>query len=124
MLVVGLLALGVTGCQKPDDIAPPRQLLPRDKMVRLLVELHTLEARTDASALPSDSARALFRQEQKRLYTRYQTTDSAFQQSYQYYAIHDKDLDEIYATVIDSLTQQEKRQDKSGTSATSPTRRN
>lgn len=91
-------------------------------MVSLLVELHTLEARTDAAALTMDSARALFRQEQKRLYRRYQVTDSSFVQSYRYYAIHDKDLDGIYTTVIDSLSLREALKQKADTSGVPPHR--
>ncbi|WP_170172590.1 DUF4296 domain-containing protein [Hymenobacter rigui] len=103
------LALLVTACQKPEEVPVPAQLIPRDKMVSLLVELHLLEARTDAAILPQDSARALFRQQQKDVYWRYEVTDSAFVQSYRYYAIHDKDLDEIYSTVVDSLSLREAR---------------
>ncbi len=102
-----LLALGA--CQKADDVPAPPQLIPTNQMVRLLVDLHTLEARTDGAGLTPDSTRALFRQEQKKLHWRYEVTDSTFQQSYRYYAIHGQDLDAIYATVIDSLALREAR---------------
>ncbi|RIY10451.1 DUF4296 domain-containing protein [Hymenobacter rubripertinctus] len=88
--------------------APP-QLIDSEKMVRLLVELHTLEARTDGSGLPLDSTRALFRQEQKKIYWQFEVTDSTFMQSYRYYATHNQDLDGIYSTVVDSLAQREAR---------------
>lgn len=106
-----LCALGllVTACQKPEEVPMPAHLVPREKMINLLIELHLLEARTDAAALPSDSARALFRQQQKNVYRRYEISDSVFVQSYRYYAIHEKDLDEIYTIVVDSLTQRENR---------------
>ncbi|WP_139920649.1 DUF4296 domain-containing protein [Hymenobacter sp. DG01] len=104
---VGALALLLTACQKAEDIAPPRQLIARDKMVSLLIELHTLEARADAAGLPLDSARALFLEAQKNLYWRYEINDSLFMQSYRYYAVHDKDLDGIYAQVVDSLALRE-----------------
>lgn len=110
MTWAGALALGLTACQKPEEVAPPRQLIPRDKMIRLLVELHTLEARTDGAGLPTDSARALFREAQKSLYWRFEVNDSAFVQSYRYYAVHNKDLDEIYTVVVDSLALREVRQ--------------
>lgn len=79
-------------------------------MAGLLVELHTLEARIDATGLPMDSARAMYVQQQKSLLWRYQVTDSSFQQSYRYYAVHGKDLDEIYGVVIDTLGLREVRQ--------------
>lgn len=112
-LLPGLL-LALSACQKADDVPAPPQLVPANQMVRLLVDLHTLEARTDGAGLPPDSTRALFRQEQKKIYWRYEVTDSTFQQSYRYYAIHDQDLDAIYATVIDSLALREARRQQPG----------
>lgn len=108
------LSLLVAACQKPEEVPVPQQLIPRDKMVSLLIEMHLLEARTDAAALPTDSARALFRQQQKNVYWRYEVSDSAFVQSYRYYATHEKDLDDIYATVVDSLSLREARQQEPG----------
>nr|WP_262898879.1 DUF4296 domain-containing protein [Hymenobacter sp. ISL-91] len=81
--------------------------MPPDKMVGLLIELHTLEARTEAAALPPDSSRALFRQEKKKLYWRHEVTDSLFTQSFRYYATQGKELHTIYQSVIDSLTARE-----------------
>ena len=105
-----LLLSGLVGaCQKPEDVVPPRQLVPQSKMVGLLADIHVLEARVDAAALPTDSARALFRQQQKELFKRYNVTDSSFRQSYRYYAVHGKDLDDIYKTVVDSLGKRETR---------------
>ncbi|SNR61958.1 protein of unknown function [Hymenobacter mucosus] len=105
-----MLTLLATACEKPDEAVPPAQLVPKDKMAGLLVELHTLEARIDATGLPMDSARAMYVQQQKSLLWRYQVTDSSFQQSYRYYAVHGKDLDEIYGVVIDTLGLREVRQ--------------
>jgi hypothetical protein len=105
-----LLLSGLVGaCQKPEDVAPPRQLVPQPKMISLLADIHVLESRVDAAGLPTDSARALFRQQQRQLFTRYEVTDSSFRQSYRYYAVHGKDLDDIYKTVIDTLNKREIR---------------
>jgi hypothetical protein len=43
------------------------------------------------------------------LFKRYEVTDSSFRQSYRYYAVHGKDLDDIYTIVIDSLGKRERR---------------
>jgi hypothetical protein len=104
-----VLSACVAACQKPEDMAPPRQLIPQNKMVVLLTDIHILEARVDNAGLPTDSARALFRQQQKQLFKQYEVTDSSFRQSYRYYAVHGKDLDDIYTIVIDSLGKREKR---------------
>jgi len=77
--------------------------MPREQIVSLLADLHTLEARVEASGLGPDSARALYLQQQKSLFRRREINDSIFQRSYRYYASHGKDLDEIYGSVIDTL---------------------
>ncbi|RFP64096.1 DUF4296 domain-containing protein [Hymenobacter lapidiphilus] len=104
---MGLLLIA-SACQKADEVPAPAQLLPPDKMVSLLIELHTLEARTEAAALPPDSSRVLFRQEKKKVYWRHGVTDSIFTQSFRFYAVRGKELNTIYLSVIDSLAAREK----------------
>lgn len=101
--LLSALLLTASACQKTDEVPAPAQLLPPDKMVSLLVELHTLEARTDAAALTPDSSRALFQQEKKKIYWRHEVSDSVFTQSFRYYAIQGQELNLIYKSVIDSL---------------------
>jgi hypothetical protein len=86
-------------------VPPPAQLLPKEKMVSLLVQLHLLEARIEASRLSPDSARALFQAQKKVLLWKNDVSekDSLLQRSYRYYAINNKDMDEIYKAVVDSL---------------------
>jgi len=102
-----LLTLAFTQCQRPEEPMRPELLLPKDKMTSLLTNLHLAEAQVEASRLSADSAKALFNQLRKDLFWRYETTDSAFYQSYRYYAVHDKDLDKIYGDVLDSLSLRE-----------------
>ncbi|OUJ74145.1 hypothetical protein BXP70_10420 [Hymenobacter crusticola] len=107
-----LLTLAFTQCQRPDEPMRPQLLLPKDKMTSLLTNLHLAEARVEASRLAPDSARAMFNQLRRDLFWRYETTDSAFYQSYRYYAVHDKDLDKIYGDVIDSLSMREMKMEE------------
>lgn len=105
--VVLFLSVLASSCEQPELAVPPQRLMPKPQMVSVLIQLHLLEARVDAARLATDSARALYLEEQKGLLTKYNVTDSVFKQSYRYYAIHDKDLDEIYGQVIDSLSRRE-----------------
>jgi hypothetical protein len=98
-----LLTLLLGQCQRPEEALPPQPLLPKDKMVSLLVAIHLTEARVESSGLTPDSARALYLQLHKNILWRNEVTDTVFQRSYRYYAIHEKDLDDIYTLVIDSL---------------------
>ena len=103
------LLLALPACQRPEDVPAPPDLIAREKMVPLLADLHQLETQVENSRLAPDSAKALFRQQQQSLLGRYQATDSSFQRSYRYYSIHNKDLNEVYQAVIDTLTQREKK---------------
>jgi hypothetical protein len=100
LVLTGLL----TQCQRPEEAQPPQPLLPKDKMVSLLVAMHLTEARVEGANLPPDSARALYQRLHKDILWRRDISDSLFHQSYRYYSVHEKDLDEIYGIVIDSLT--------------------
>ena len=73
----------------------------------MLADIHQLEAQVESSRLSPDSSRALFLAQQKNLLWRHEVTDSAFQRSYHYYGIHGKDLNEIYAGVLDTLNHRE-----------------
>ncbi len=105
------LLLAAPGCERPEQVPAPPHLLPKDQMVNLLVQIHLLEARVEDSRLTPDSARALYLSQQRELFWRngVPPNDSTFERSYHYYAIHKKDLDEIYAVVIDSLAARQKK---------------
>ena len=111
-LLPGLgLLLTLAGCGRPEQVLPPPNLLPKEEMTSLLVQFHLLETRLESSRLSPDSARALFLSQQREVLWRHQVpeADSSFERSYRYYSTHAKDLDEIYAAVIDSLMAQEKK---------------
>jgi hypothetical protein len=116
-LLLPLLLLVLPACQRPEEPTRPADLLPKERMIGLLAELHVLEARVEGSRLHPDSARALYLAEHKALLKKTQVTDSTFQRSYRYYGIHGKDLDEIYKAVIDTLKQQETRLDSAAARA-------
>ncbi|WP_052732627.1 DUF4296 domain-containing protein [Hymenobacter terrenus] len=106
-LALAPLLLAVPACQRPEEPPQPADLVPKEKMISLLADLHLLEARVESSRLSPDSARALYLTQQKNLLWKQEITDSAFQRSYRYYGIHGKDLNDIYGAVIDTLGQRE-----------------
>ncbi|WP_167856689.1 DUF4296 domain-containing protein [Hymenobacter aquaticus] len=98
-----ILSALLAGCQRPEEAVPPSNLLPKEKMIQMLVEVHLNESRVEAARLRADSSQALFNQLQKDMLWRHEVSDSTFWQSYRYYAVHEKDLDEMYGIVLDSL---------------------
>jgi hypothetical protein len=107
-LLLPTLLLTLAACQRPEEPPVPADLLGKEKIIRLLADLHQLEAQVENSRLPADSARALYLEQQKSLFWRHETTDSLFQRSYRY-GIHGKDLTDIYVAVIDTLKKREEK---------------
>jgi hypothetical protein len=118
---IGLLLALLTSCGMPEEVKPPEQLLSKDELVSLLVQLHLLEARVESSRLSPDSARALFQQQKSEILRKNNVSekDSVLQRSFRFYAVNHKDMDEIYKVVIDSL---ERRAPKLNKSAQPPQR--
>jgi hypothetical protein len=110
-LLLAPLLLVASGCGRPEDPVPPTDLLAKEKLIPLLADMHQLEAQVESSRLTTDSARALFLAQQKALLWKREVSDSAFQRSYRYYSVHDKDLNDIYGAVIDTLRAREHRLD-------------
>jgi hypothetical protein len=110
-LLLGAGLLLASSCGRPELVPPPPNLLSKEELTSLLIRFHVLEARVESSRTSPDSARALFQTQRRQILGHYRLTeaDSAFERSYRYYAIHGKDLDEIYAAVIDSLVAKEKK---------------
>jgi len=110
-LLLGAGLLLATGCDRPELVAPPSNLLSKEELTSILIRFHVLEARVESSRLAPDSARALFQAQRPQILAHYKVTeaDSAFERSYHYYSVHGKDLDEIYAAIIDSLAARTKK---------------
>jgi hypothetical protein len=107
---LGLAALlALPACQRPEQAPKPDDLIPRERVIGYLADVHVLEAQVEQSHLPADSARALFLQQKKQLMQRRSIGDSAFLHSYRYYGSHGKDLDEIYGAVNDTLEARAKK---------------
>ena len=104
-LFVGLLLALLTGCGIPEEVQPPDQLLSKEELESVLVQLHLLEAQVESSRLSPDSARALFQAQKQALLWKndVSASDSLLEHSYRYYAVNNKDMDEIYKAVVDSL---------------------
>lgn len=111
------LLLALPACDRPEDPLAPADLLPKERLIPLLADLHELEARIESSRLSPDSARALYLAQQKTVLWKREVTDSVFHRSYRYYSIHGKDLNEIYKIVVDTLTRREVKFEPPGAAA-------
>lgn len=98
-----LLCLLAFGCRPSAE-----EVMEKDKMVECLLAIHLAEARLQGTNLPTDKAQNYFLPKEKEFLTQY-NGDSLFIRSYRYYLLHPKELEEIYDSVIDSLSLREVR---------------
>lgn len=87
----------------------PEGILPKEKMVSFLIDLHIAEARINDLNLRRDSAEKFFKVVEDSLYRKNGIADdSVYIRSYEYYLNDVQGLDDIYSAVVDSLSLRER----------------
>ncbi len=94
-----------SACMEKKEI--PKDILPKSVMTSLLIEKHISETRAASQSLTADSAKALYDALQNIVYKKHQVDSAKFNRSFRYYSEHVEDLDQIYATIVDSLSLRE-----------------
>ena len=103
-----LFCLCLLGCQSQEG-KQPRNLVPRDKMVRILADIHTAEARIESNVSYTDTAMMTFNNEQQKILERYQVTPDQFKETYTYYLEHLREMDALYEIIVDTLSVRESK---------------
>ncbi len=101
LLVVVFLSCGRD--RKPADI------LSREEMASVMVDIYLAEARLNTSLMKRDSASQVFRPYEHKLLLQRGLQDSILKKSYLYYLDHSTELEKIYDSVIDTLSLREQR---------------
>jgi hypothetical protein len=105
-LFVPFLVLVLFSCEeKPSQI--PLDVLPVDKMVQVLIDIHLMEGTFAQKNLPRDTAVFLFKQYEKDLFRKHNISDSTYKKSFHFYSAHPEIMDKIYEQVVDSLSLRE-----------------
>ncbi len=88
-----------------DFVSKPNPLLSQEKMISFLIDLHLTEAKMNYLDIrQTDSADWVFRNYEEYLFEKHKIDAPAYYQSYQYYLAHMKQMENIYAAVVDSLS--------------------
>lgn len=96
----------IVACQKNEK---PKEVLTQAQLSALLVEVYLAEAKLDAIAKPKDTAIKYFLPFEEKLLKRLNVSDSVLKKTYSYYLEHPKELEQVYDSVIDTLTLREQR---------------
>lgn len=104
-IIFSFMLLACNNDEMVEFVQKPAQLLTKDQMVAFLVDLHLAEAKISYAGVGrADSTEQMFRNYEAYLFEKHNITDSVYYQSYEYYLAHMEQLDEIYASVVDSLS--------------------
>lgn len=87
----------------------PEGVLSRQEMVKVLSEIYITEEKVNRLALKHDSTVKVFDRLKDRLFEKYETNDSTFKRSMNYYWGNPKELEAIYTALVDSLNLREQR---------------
>jgi hypothetical protein len=103
-----VLLLAAASCKGPAEEIP-EDILPKEKMVQILIRIHIAEATVGIKNLPSDSASKLYKSYQNEILKEQAVDDSTYARSYSFYVIRPQLMNEIYGAVVDSLSLRETR---------------
>ncbi len=101
-----LLFLVFTSCNKKVEI--PADVLPKEKMTKVLSDIHEVESLIQFSALErNDSTKAVAYGYYKHVFQKNNVTPEQFHRSFNFYSDHLDLLDKIYEEVMIDLTKKQ-----------------
>lgn len=101
-VVVLLMTLLLASCDKEEEV--PEYLLPKEKIVQVLIRAHLLEAEIELFATKSDSAAEMYDHFDETIYEKVGVDKEEYEKTMKYYVDRPEDLFAIYEVVVDSLT--------------------
>ncbi|MEB2777304.1 DUF4296 domain-containing protein [Algoriphagus sp. D3-2-R+10] len=99
-LILSFSILALASCGSGNK---PEGLLPQDKMVEVLIDIHLTEGLTSAMPVAYDSSIVLYNLLEKDVFVKHEVSDSVFTQSMLYYLRDPAEMEQIYSRVVDSL---------------------
>lgn len=100
-VLVLVVALSFFSCKKQEKI--PEDILSKEKMVSLLIDLRIAEGRVATLTLGNDSSLNLFSEIEKSIFDKHEVDSLSYIKSYQHYLLLPRQALYITDAVIDSL---------------------
>ncbi|MFW5761974.1 MAG: DUF4296 domain-containing protein [Cyclobacteriaceae bacterium] len=85
----------------------PENLIDKDKMTRILIEMHIAEAKVNSLGLTSDSTEVLVNMMTEKVLQENGLTEQDYLESYTYYLQDVRVMENLYGRVVDSLSLRE-----------------
>ncbi|WP_345240434.1 DUF4296 domain-containing protein [Nibrella saemangeumensis] len=102
-LVLPGLLLVIWSC-RPSTDKKPANLIPEEKMVNVLTDIHLAEAQVGKLALGSpDSSAVVYKRLERDIFKKHKIDTTTYNQSYTYYSSRPKLMEQIYKQVVENL---------------------
>ena len=106
LAILAIVSVTFFSCRE-SKVIKPESILSQSVMIELFLAMHIADAHINLATTPRDSARLVLTKEYQSIFAKYNIDQKEFNESYQWYAEHSKELDAIYEEIIVRL--QEKR---------------
>ena len=90
----------ITSCVNTNDI----DIINKEKMVSILIEMHLTEESVMELKLPDDTSGIFYTEKEREIFRKYMVDEETYRKSYSYYFFRPVELESIYDKVIDSLS--------------------
>lgn len=100
--LIPLLCLLLSACGHEEEAASG---LPRQTMVAIMVDMHLIETANNLNLIQPDSVNPSYEQLYQGIFTKYGTSQAAFDSSLQLLSQHPKQMDTLYSRVLERLSE-------------------
>ena len=104
-----LLAVLFGACSEKEET--PTDVLSKQQMTRVLIQMHLLEAKVGRLGLTHDSAKLVYNHLHYLMLEREGIDSASFAKSFDYYTLNPTQFTKIYNAVVDSLIEQETKEE-------------
>ena len=89
----------ITSC----DSEINEDIVNKEKMVKILIDMHLAEEAIGNLKYDKDTLEALFARKEQEILDKYSISEELYRKSYSYYFFEPEELDKVYAVMLDSL---------------------
>tara|TARA_Y100000814_G_scaffold220453_1_gene164765 strand:- start:127 stop:465 length:339 start_codon:yes stop_codon:yes gene_type:complete len=89
----------ITSC----DSEINEDIVNKEKMVKILIDMHLAEEAIENLSFNKDTLEALFARKEQEILDKYSISEELYRKSYSYYFFEPEELDKVYAVMLDSL---------------------
>ncbi len=107
-LFITLLVIFFVSCRQQKE-AVPADIIPIEKMVPVMIDIHLVEAAISNKNLPRDSSIVVYSLYEKDIFKKHNISDSIYRKSFNYYTARPAMMDKLYEMVVDSLSLREEQ---------------